>query len=363
MCPTRILTMIGLGSAVALLAITTHVVGRVAARERPDRVAATVHSTFTRDDCTTCHAPIAAEWRQSFHHRSPTGPFWDRVRRKGYADLFDALRIPCMSCHAPANVLDLTRGAQPAERTDAPEMGVDCVSCHVSTRGITGSGRSLDAPHEVTADERFRDPPRASTDLCAHCHDEESEHARVVAAWRDTPFAADGVTCLHCHMPVVDAPVVADGPARRRRSHRFAGDKDPAMLRQALHAGIVVRGQSAVVRITNDRVGHSLPASGMNALIVRVAVRDETGRTVAATERRFGTRELVPGYLDFWPFQAVSKIPYGESREVVVGLPPGGGRVIAEFRYRDWFALRDRDVPIATLSRTYRNDRGDLADR
>jgi nitrate/TMAO reductase-like tetraheme cytochrome c subunit len=353
MRPRRVVATIAVGTAIVLLAIIAHFVVRVAARERPAMAAATVHATLTREDCVTCHAPIAAEWRESFHHRSPTGPFWERVRRKAFGDLFEALRVPCMNCHAPANVLDLPLGAHPAERTEAPEMGVDCVSCHVSTRGVVGGGRPLEAPHEVIPDERFRDPARASTELCAHCHNEESDHARVVEEWQDTPFAAAGVTCLHCHMPVVEAPVVTDGPRRRRRSHRFPGDKEPAMLRQALNAEIVVRQRSAVVRVTNDRVGHSLPASGMNTLIVRVEVRNEAERTVAMTERHFGTRELVPGYLDFWPFQMVSKIPYGESREVAVALPPGEGRIVAEFRYRDWFAVRDRDVPIATLSRRY----------
>jgi hypothetical protein len=255
-----------------------------------------------------------------------------------------------MNCHAPANVLDLPDGAHPVERSDAVALGVDCVSCHLSDSGIAGPGRSTGPPHEVLLDERFRDPVQASVRLCARCHEEALEHARTVTAWTRTRFAEQGVTCLHCHMPEVGAPSVAGGPVRARRSHRFLGDKDERMLREALNASILLTGdRRAVVRITNDRVGHPFPASGMNWLIVRAQVRDEGGRVVDEVERGFGSREWIPGYLDFWPFLHVSKIPYGEARDIPLRLPPGHGLVSAEFRYRDWFMVKDRDIVFAKV--------------
>jgi hypothetical protein len=315
----------------------------------------TVHASLGRESCAECHAPIAAEWRASFHFRSVTGPFWERVRTKGFARVFEALRVPCMNCHAPANILDLPPGEHPVERSDQAEWGIDCVSCHVSRRGILGPGRSVDAPHEVIEDERFRDAALTSTTLCARCHEEASEHARTVTDWLGTRFARDGVTCLHCHMPDTEAPVVAGGLPRRRRSHGFPGDKSEEMLRKALNASILMEGDTAIVRITNDRVGHALPASGMNWLLVRVAVRDETGRLLDEAEGAFGSREWIPGYLDFWPFLKTTKIPFGESRDIVVGLPPGHGHVSAEFRYRDWFTVKDKDVVFATTTSAYGN--------
>ncbi len=311
------------------------------------------HPSLSRESCLGCHAPIAAEWRESFHFQSVTGPFWNRLRGEGFAGFFEALRIPCMNCHAPASVLDLPEGAHPVERSDAPALGVDCVSCHVSERGIVGAGRST-GPHEVIADERFRDLALASLAICARCHDERAEHAQTVRRWSETPFARDGVTCLHCHMPEVEAPSVPGGPVRRRRSHRFPGDKDVAMLQRALNATIVIsEDRRAVVRITNDRMPHPFPASGLNWLIVRVQVRDERGRALDEVERGFGTREWIPGYLDFWPFLHVSKIPYGETREIRVSLPAGHGSVAAEFRYRDWFALESTETVFAHLEQPY----------
>jgi nitrate/TMAO reductase-like tetraheme cytochrome c subunit len=358
----RVVTKAALKSlAIVIAAVVALVLGgavyftvRALARERPEVRPGTEHASWSRESCGNCHAPLAAEWRESFHFRSVTGSFWERVRAKGYAGLFATLRVACMNCHAPANVLDLAAGTHPVERSEAAESGVDCVSCHVSERGIVGPGRFLEAPHEVIADERFRDPALASVTVCAHCHDEPAEHARTVAAWQRTAFAADGVTCLHCHMPEVESPLVTGGPARRRRSHAFIADKNPEMLRSALNASIGLTGdRKAVVRITNDRVGHALPASGMNSLIVKVTVRGEDGRAVEAVERAFGSKEWIPGYLDFRPFLTVTKIPYGETRDVVVDLPSGHGEVTAEFRYRDWWTLADRDTVIGEIARAY----------
>lgn len=323
-------------------------------RPRPEARPATVHASLGRDACIDCHSPIAEEWRRSFHHRSLSGPFWARIREKGYAALFEALRVPCVNCHAPADVLDGPDGASPVERTDAVELGVDCVSCHVSAAGIAGPGRFTEAPHEVLADPRFQDPALASTALCARCHDEPAESGRVVAEWSSTEFANRGVTCVHCHMPEVEAPLVKNGPPRRRRSHEFIGDKRVDLLSKALNAALTFPGdRSAVLRITNDRVGHSLPAAGMNFLLVTVRVLDGAGRIVEEEERSFGTSEWIPGYLDFWPFHRVSKIPPGESREISVRLPSLHGTVSAEFRYRDWFTLKDRDVVFATMEERF----------
>lgn len=336
--------------AVAAGLIVTYFAVLALAREHPVVQAGTVHDSLSRESCLECHAPIAAEWRASFHARTVTGPFWDRMRRKGYAGLFRTLRVPCMNCHAPANVLDLRQGA-PVERSDARDLGVDCVSCHVSKRGITGPGRVRSAPHEVIADERFRDPRVATATLCSRCHDEDCE--KTVTDWRVTRFAREGTTCLHCHMPEVVAPSVTDGATRLRRSHRFTGDKDHAMLLSALNASIEVgSNRSADVRIINDRVGHAFPGSGMNELIVHVTARGRDG-SIAEAEEAFGTRELVPGYLDFWPFRSVTKIPPGEARLISVSLPSEHGEVVAEFRYRDWWALTSADVAIQTLKRSY----------
>ncbi len=235
-----------------LLGVTIYFTVGVVRRDVPEIKDATVLASLSRESCIECHEPIAREWRESFHFRSVTGPFWNRIRTKGFDRIFQGLRIPCMNCHAPANVLDLPQGTHPVERNSARELGVDCVSCHVSSKGIHGPGRSGQAPHEVIPDKRFFDPALASTSLCRSCHDEALDHAKTVTAWAETQFAEDGVTCLHCHMPEVKARSVVDGPMRVRRSHRFFGDKDAEMLGKAVSVSIdVSEDRQAVVNITN----------------------------------------------------------------------------------------------------------------
>ena len=343
---------LGLTTSMLILGMVGYFAIGIAVRDSPEVRPGTAHASLSRESCVNCHEPIAAEWRESFHFRSLSGPFWERVRTKGVDRVFEALRVPCVNCHAPANILDLAEEAHPVQRSDAVKLGVDCVSCHVSERGIVGPGRSTAPPHEVIVDQRFQDASLTSIEICARCHAEAQ--ANIVAEWQQTPFARNGITCLDCHMPEVEAPSVAGGPARVRRSHRFPGDKDLEMLRSALDTSISINDDSgAVVRITNSGAGHSFPAAGTNWLFVKVRVQDTTGAVLDEKERSFGTREWIPGYLDFWPFSKVTKIPHGESREINFELPSGHGSIFVELRYRDWFMVKDNDIVFATLTQAY----------
>ena len=338
---------------------------KILSREPPRSVPSTRHASLGRTACLECHAPIADEWRQSYHFKSLTGPYWKDVRELGYLDLFDKVRKQCVNCHAPANVLDLApaagdradrplgvectpnllsepSGIVPMARADEPELGVDCTSCHVGRRGIMGSGRLPAAEHATFEDARFRDPALASDALCGTCH------RSTVEAWKKTRFPAAGITCLDCHMPSVEASAVAGGPPRSRRSHRFPADKDETMLAGAVNATLdVTPDRRARFRLINDRVGHYFPSGG-NWLSVRLEARDEAGRVLAERVEVFGREEAL--LLDFWPFNQDARIPAGELREILFSLPDGHGSVRAVVRYHDWMKTRRT---IATLEGSY----------
>jgi hypothetical protein len=341
------------------------VAARVLSRPPLRTVPSTRHASLGRAACLECHAPIADEWRQSYHFKSLTGPYWKDVRELGYLAVFDRLRKQCVNCHAPANVLDLAptpggggdrplgvectpnllrepSGIVPAARADEPELGVDCTSCHVGRGGVVGSGRRPAAEHTISEDARFRDPALASEALCGICH------RSTVEAWKKTSFPASGITCLDCHMPMGEAPAVADGPPRPRRSHRFPADKDETMLAQAVNATLHVTPDRRVLfRITNDRVGHYLPSGG-NWLSVRLEARDDAGRVLAERVVVFGREEAL--VLDFWPFNEDARIPFGEQREIVFPLPEGHGTVRAAVNYHDWMKTKRT---IATFEQSY----------
>lgn len=353
--PSRVALRAAVASLAAVaLALVVHIPVRALLRPVPPVEPPAEAPGWSRESCATCHAPIAEEWSASFHRRSLEGPWWGRIRERGFDRLFAALRVPCTGCHAPARVLDLELGGLPPTRDRATAAAVDCASCHVSAKGIHGRGRTAAAPHPVLADPRFRNPELASTTLCATCHEEPGAGSRVVSDWRASRFADEGITCLDCHMPSVEAPSVRGGPPRRGRSHAFPADKSEAMLRSAVHLQLdLEEGRVAVARIVNDRVGHALPAGGMNWVLLQLRASDASGAVVAETERGFGTIEWLPGYLDFPPFRVVTRIPPGEARELRLPLPHGRGTVRAEVRYRDWFAVRDRDRVVAAMERRY----------
>ena len=277
------------------------------------------------------------------------------MRELGYLAIFDAVRKRCVNCHAPANVLDLAPGPGnsgdrplgvectpnllreppgiiPAARADEPELGVDCVSCHVDRRGVVGSGRRPATEHATFEDARFQNPALASDALCGTCH------RSTVEAWKRTRFPAAGITCLDCHMPTIEAPAVAGGPPRSRRSHRFPADKDETLLVRAVNATLdVTPDRVARFRITNDRVGHYFPSGG-NWLSVRLEAFDNAGRGVAERVEVFGRDEAL--LLDFWPFNDDLRIPSDERREILLPLPDGHGIVRAAVNYHDWMKTK-----------------------
>ena len=327
-----------------------------------EKFAASVHGKSLQ--CVDCHAPIADEWRQSYHYRSLTGPYWAEVRELGYLDVFERVRKECVNCHAPANVLDLPatmtstseelgvectpnllkepKGTIPAARFDDVAMGVDCTSCHVAVSGIHGSGRRPTTDHETIADARFQTPAATADALCRTCH------RTTVEAWKNTKLAAGGVTCLDCHMPMLTAPSVRGGPQRVRRSHRFMADKDPATLIAAVNASLeIAAGRQARLRITNDRVAHHLPSGG-NWLSVHFKAYDSSGRMLTEQKSAIGRDEAL--LLDFWPFNKDNRIAFGEQRQMLFPLPDGHGSVEAVIRYHDWMRVKRT---LVTLKETY----------
>lgn len=149
-------------------------------------------------------------------------------------------------------------------------------------------------------------------------------------------------------MPPVDAPSVAGGEVRRRRSHRFLADKDDAMLRKAFRASLTVTAPGrASVRIVNDGTGHHLPSGG-NWLTVRFSALDGSGGLLR--ERREAICRAEAVLLDFWPFAEDSRIPADAEREVPFDLPEGHGTVEAVVTYHDWHGVK---MKLLTLREAY----------
>jgi hypothetical protein len=227
-------------------------------------------------DCVRCHEPIAREWADSLHRVAGT----DAPYRAAYA------REPlafCQRCHVPEAA---PRAAPPAW---AEDLGVGCVTCHVTRRGdVLAAPGDGDAPHALTRSAAFAGP-----DACARCH----AFGFPDAALRDVPTPmqatveehaaswARDYACADCHMPWVDD---ADGG---HRSHAFAASRDPALLARAVGVRARRSGPAEVeLTLTPNAAGHAFPTGDLfRRLELRVRILgDDPPR--APLVRRLGRR-------------------------------------------------------------------------
>jgi hypothetical protein len=214
--------------------------------------------------CASCHREIAAEWQGSMHRRA----FEDPVFQQAYS----IERFPfCRGCHAPES--DPT--TEPTQA--ASDMGVSCLTCHVQAGKVVGAS-DLAHPHEVAGDARM-----ATRAACASCH--QFDFPRVPGQpMQDTleehrRSSLSQIECQGCHM----TPEVGEG-GKKHKSHDFAVLSDPAMIRSA--AKITASrgaGDTVLVTLTADRVGHAFPTGDMfRRLEIRATAVDAHGKTVAS---------------------------------------------------------------------------------
>lgn len=243
----------------------------------PDRAA-------RNQECTTCHADVAAEWEGSLHRRS----FVDD-------DVAVAMarepRTFCRSCHAPES---------DPEAAPAPELaaiGIACVTCHVPAEAELPAGAvlaapsaraSVESPHPVIRKEAF-----AGNAACGRCHEFASPSSpglmmqSTLTEHRASAFA--GESCQSCHMARM-----ADG----RRAHGFAASRDPAMLRMAVRASAERLGDELIVELAPGAVGHAFPTGDLfRRLSVELGHELDDGTWVELDVRALGRRIESRGHM------------------------------------------------------------------
>lgn len=216
-------------------------------------------------ECASCHAREFQEWAGSLHAIADRDlPYEATVEANEELNRNGAEQARfCEGCHAPAELLSgRTNRLVAVAPAEALSEGVSCIACHTATHAnpVEGNGaltvaldRAERARQEpggaaLLADPRahlaaYRAPDTAalmrSADLCGACHTEAYDHSMSKAVtrqdvqstfveWRDSWYAAQGITCQDCHMaPDPAAQVMAirsgrlDKPARH--AHRFVG--------------------------------------------------------------------------------------------------------------------------------------------
>ncbi|MBI1380476.1 MAG: hypothetical protein GC161_05235 [Planctomycetaceae bacterium] len=188
--------------------------------------------------CQSCHAEVYEEWSRSQHADSWTGA---EVR----ALSMEFANQDCIDCHAPAPIFQSGIGNRVQPRAVRQVQGVDCIACHV----LPGGGVAGTIADERAACRPVVRAELASPEYCAACHNQHG----TVDQWRATRFAADGVSCIDCHMPH------RGGDPARGRSHVSPGGSDIELVRSAIELRGGPDGDGWYVEVENVGVGHAFP--------------------------------------------------------------------------------------------------------
>ncbi len=242
--------------------------------------------------CAECHAEVAAEWAASAH-----GLAWEDEH---YQAALAETKKPalCHGCHVPEPLF--ATGAL-AERADARaadgplelRWGIACESCHVDADGavLGPRGTPTDA-HASRASEHMGGA--GANALCATCHSTTIGPVFGVAKdFAGSARAAEGATCVGCHMAPVERAWASGAPARVGRSHALQTPRDPAFLRRAFDARReLVDGRERVV-ITN-RAGHRVPGLVGRTIELEAQLLDARGTLVETATLAIDERAYLP---------------------------------------------------------------------
>jgi Cytochrome c554 and c-prime len=216
-------------------------------RPRRQRLAAAVALNGT---CTSCHEEETKEWRGSYHQRANIDP--------AYVQAF-AIEpsLFCRACHAPE--------ADPSKEPPlaVSELGVACVTCHVTEDGIVLAAERSDklavspAPHPLRRSRAF-----AHQGGCANCHefhfpmpggDDDAFFMQTTAREHLRSPAAEKA-CADCHMPI----------EKGHRSHSFAHVRDPAWLRKNLDVTAEKSDDGLLrIKLVQPNPGHDAPTGDL----------------------------------------------------------------------------------------------------
>jgi len=139
------------------------------------------------------------------------------------------------------------------------------------------------------------------SEFCAGCHQLVGQDGVVIIGtyqeWRDSSYAAEGVQCQDCHMPIEPDKSIVSGALktsqRKVNLHDLAGGHSIEQIRSAIKVEIkeaIQDGDSLFlkVHVTNVNSGHKIPTgTPSRRLVLRVSVRDRSGRLNLESEKIF----------------------------------------------------------------------------
>jgi hypothetical protein len=228
-------------------------------------------------ECGKCHEEIYAEWKASYHGMAMSDPLFLKLSE-------DLRQEECVRCHAPVPLREADFET-PLARTDRREDAISCLSCHQSGGNVAGPFEGLTGACRPIHDPAQQDVMK----ICFGCHNQH----KTGEEWLAGPYSPEitgtrqvpAKTCLDCHMPPVERPLVKGGVVRKGRRHTWPGGHSMDQLRMAAHLEVEPKvtdeGVDVVTWVTNKGAGHNIPTDARHrSFDVYVKLWDEAGQLV-----------------------------------------------------------------------------------
>ncbi len=281
--------------------------------------------------CGKCHPDIYREHLDNTHGQA----FTDPEARLATNDF----TVPdCIICHTPRPTFVTGMGQNPLRRFHNLEEGNTCMTCH-QRAGFDYS--------------RFRggeecktsfDPRVGSVEACGTCH----RNHGTPYQWAESPIGGKADRpCVECHMKTELRPPAIGAEPRFVRTHLFPASKNEAHLRTAYEWNPEVRGNEAVVTISNVGAGHNLPTElRQRSLQSFIVVPDDDGNEVLNDRLVFRDPYKRPyGF----KLQTNTQIPSGATRDHRLPLPIASGTIEASLYFKIYFPAEDDDPHLSRL--------------
>lgn len=341
---------------------------------------------FASPQSCSCHGDFQNQWASSMHAKALDDPIYQAVIAKAKAEAGPAVGEFCETCHAPGAMM---MGGIDSAKGDINTGGVSCDFCHqvVAQTAKDPGNFSLGFPEtgpDGVRRAQIMDPaamhPAQGSQLhneaqfCGACHDVNHptnglKLEGTYTEWKNSPFAAQNVTCQNCHMgaqPGSAAPFQgAAAMGAPTRDNMFAmtftganvAQAEPqaatALLKNAAKIKvetqeIVAPGSAAKakVSVSNVGAGHSIP-TGLTDVrqmwLVIEAVdannkRAELGKTVFGTVLEDAKGNAHAEVWNATKIQSDNRIKSGETfvQEVDYTMPAEaeGVQVVATLKYQ-----------------------------
>ncbi len=233
----------------------------------------------TSAECGRCHTAIYAEYIKSYHGRAMIDPLFRELSA-------EVNKEECIRCHAPVNLRD--SGFQiPIARSELRDDAISCLSCHQNGGHVSGPFGGMEgAPCRPVQDPDQTDVVK----MCFVCHNQHDTGNEWLAGpyspEAPEPRQRDAQTCIDCHMPVVERPLVKGGPVRKSHRHTWFGGHSRTQLEKAAAVDVEVGalpdgGHRFRIYVTNKGAGHSIPTDARHrSFDTYLLLRDTQGKVI-----------------------------------------------------------------------------------